>query len=118
MINNCLTTFTKIVDDKITIQKCDALNEMILQTLMSIDINLSNIIAMDDELIYSNKEITELDPDKLLSIYELVLWKRVNNHLDDQFKMGILDNIEFLRDIKDFINNVCYKNITCIENNN
>ena len=118
MINNCLITFTKIIEQGVTIEKCDALNEMILQTFMFIDINLSNIIAMDDDLIYSNKEMTELDPTKLMSVYELVLWKRINNHLDDQFKMGIIDHIEFLRDIKDFIDNVCYKNITCIKKDN
>lgn len=110
MINNCLVTFTKMIDEGVTIQKCDALNELINKTFMFIDINLSSIIAMDDDLIYLNKEMTELDPTKMVSVYELVLWKRINTHLDEQFKMGILDNIEFLRDIKDYINNVCYKN--------
>ena len=118
MINNCLLAFTKMVDEGVTIEKCDAITTMILQTLMFIDINIGNIIAMDDDLIYSNKEMTELDPNKLLSVYELVLWKRINNHLDDQYKLGIIDNISFLRDIKNYIENVCYKNITCIENNN
>ena len=111
MINNCLVTFTKMIDEGVTIEKYDALNSLILQTFMYIDTNLSNIIAIDDDLIYTNEEMKELDPSKLISVYELVLWKRINTHLDDQFKMGILDNIEFLRDTRDFINNILYKNI-------
>lgn len=118
MINNCLVTFTKMVDEGVTIQKCDALTSLIMQTLMYIDINLSNIIASDDDFIYLNKEMTELNTKNLIPVYELVLWKRINNHLDDQFKLGIIDNIEFLRDIRDYINNVCYKNINVTENNN
>ena len=107
-----------MVDEGVTIQKCDALTSLIMQTLMYIDINLSNIIASDDDFIYLNKEMTELNTKNLIPVYELVLWKRINNHLDDQFKLGIIDNIEFLRDIRDYINNVCYKNINVTENNN
>lgn len=116
MINNCLTTFTKMIDEGVSVQKCDALTTMILQTLIFIDVNLSTIIAMDDDLIYTNEEIKKLDPKKLLSVYELILWKRINTHLDDQFKIGIVDNIEFIRDIREYINNICYKNINVNEN--
>lgn len=111
MINNCLTTFTKMIDEGVTIPKCDAINQLFIQILCYIDMNIGNIMAIDDDLIYLNKEMTELDPNKIISVYELVLWKRVNNHLDEQFKLGIIDNINFLRDIKDYIENVCYKNI-------
>jgi len=115
MIDNCLSLFTKIIDEGVTIQKCDALNELILKTLMLLDVNLSSIIAMDNDLIYTNKEMTELDPTKMMNVYELVLWKRINTHLDDQYKMGIIDNIDFIRDIKNYINNVCWKNINVSE---
>lgn len=115
MINNCLTTFTKMIDEGVTIPKCDAINQLFIQILCYIDMNIGNIMAIDDDLIYLNKEMTELDPNKMISVYELVLWKRVNNHLDDQFKFGIIDNINFLRDIKDYITNVCYKTIHVIE---
>lgn len=111
MINNCLATFTKMIDEGVTIPKCDAINQLFIQTLCYIDMNVGNIMSIDDDLIYLNKEMTELDPNKMISVYELVLWKRVNNHLDEQFKLGIIDNINFLRDIKDYIENVCYKNI-------
>lgn len=111
MINNCLTTFSKMIDEGVTIPKCDAINQMFTQILCYIDINIGNIMASDDDLIYLNKEMTELDPNKMICVYELVLWKRINNHLDEQYKLGIVDNINFLRDIKDYIENVCYKNI-------
>lgn len=115
MINNCLTAFTKMVEEEVTIPKCDAINQMFSQILCYIDINLGNIMAIDDDFIYLNKEITELDPNKIINLYELILWKRINNHLDYQYKFGIIDNINFLRDIKDFIENVCYKNIHIID---
>ena len=115
MINNCLTTFTKMIDEEVTIPKCDAINLMFTQILCYIDINIGNIMAIDNDFIYLNKEMTEIDPNKMINIYELVLWKRINNYLDDQYKSGIVDNINFLRDIKDYIENVCYKNIHVID---
>lgn len=111
MINNCLTTFTKTIDKGITFSSIDALNIMIYETLSYLDIKLSDIIAYDDNSIYLNKEMTELNTNNLTPVYELVLWKRINDQIEDQPKYGIIDNINFLRDIKDYINNVCYKNI-------
>lgn len=111
MINNCLTTFTKTIDKGITFNSIDALNIMIYETLSYLDIKLSDIIAYDDNSIYLNKEMTELNTNDLTPVYELVLWKRINDQIENQPKYGIIDNINFLRDIKDYINNVCYKNI-------
>ena len=51
MINNCLNTFTKMIDEGVTIPKCDAINQMFTQILRYIDINIGNIMLIDDDFI-------------------------------------------------------------------
>lgn len=110
LIDNAIKYFMYITKEEIKIEKIDFLNILIYQCLIFLEINAGKVISLNKE------DITSIDAESItesqaLAIYELGLWKRINDFQEQHPRLNIFDSIGFLRDIKNYILNVCYKNI-------
>ena len=111
LINNALNFFTNLVEETITLEKINCLNALLYNVLIFLDTNSSELINVN------NVDIRKIDAETVtqeqaIAIYELGLWKRVNDYLErNEIGINIMDNIYFIKEIKDYINNVLYKNI-------
>lgn len=110
IINSALNYFVKIVEETITFEKINCLNLLLYNALIYLETNSSLLVSGNNENI-STIDAEQITNEQLLAINELNLWKKINDFLDkQQVIINIMDNIYFLREIKDYINNVLYKN--------
>lgn len=109
LINETISIFTQLLKENVTFDKIDYLNMKIYSCFMLLDINSSKLVA-------SNKnDLSKIDGDSItheqaLAIYELGLWKRVNDYLEQDPTLNFIDSMHFLRDIKQYILNM-YKDL-------
>ena len=92
------------------IKKIDFLNVLLYNAIIYLETNTSKLIVSNEE------NLTSIDGDTIthnqaLAIYELGMWKRINDFLENNPILNIFDSIEFLRNIKNYILNTCYKNL-------
>ena len=110
LINNAINYFVKMTKEGLEIKKIDFLNILLYNAIIYLETNTSKLIVSNEE------DLTTIDGDTIthnqaLAIYELGLWKRINDFLDNNPILNIFDSIEFLRTIKNYILNTCYKNL-------
>lgn len=109
LIDDSLNFFKKIIEEGLTIDKLNYLNTKLYSTLLFLEINASKLVSQNNEDL-SNIDGETITHEQALAIYELSLWKRINDFIEDNPTLNIFTTIYFLRDIKNYILNVCYKN--------
>lgn len=110
LINNAINYFVKMNKEGLEIKKIDFLNVLLYNAIIYLETTTSKLIVSNEE------DLTSIDGDTIthnqaLAIYELGMWKRINDFLENNPILNIFDSIEFLRSIKNYILNTCYKNL-------
>lgn len=110
LIDNAINYFVKMNKEGLEIKKIDFLNILIYNAIIYLETNSSKLVVSNEE------DLSSIDGDTIthqqaLAIYELGLWKRINDFLENNPILNIFDSIDFLNTIKNYILNTCYKNL-------
>lgn len=110
LIDNAINYFVKMNKEGLEIKKIDFLNILLYNAIIYLETNTSKLV------VYNEEDLSSIDGDTItheqaLAIYELGLWKRINDFLENNPILNIFDSIEFLSTIKNYILNTCYKNL-------